>query len=258
MFVFNLVQVMSGLEEGQNINDLPKFSPWDADLRLYTRYLNKDALKIENLASVRHLVHEDIARRDNGLVFAKTHWPIARVSGHATFNFSVTAGAVYSVRNPLDVAVSFAHHLDKSIDAAIQLMSTPKASLAFGKDLAELLGSWSENVVSWTRNPAPDICVLRYEDMIEDPELWFGVVARHIFNPAPTRDQISKAIRLSSFQNLKAQEQQRGFMQADKTRPFFREGRIGQWRNVLTPPQIDRIVRDHGEQMRKFGYLPLN
>jgi len=26
---------------------------------------------------------------------------------------------------------------------------------------------------------------------------------------------------------------------------------------VLTSDQIDRIVRDHGEQMMRFGYLPL-
>ena len=38
---------------------------------------------------------------------------------------------------------------------------------------------------------------------------------------------------------------------------FFREGRAGQWKEVLTQAQVDRIVRDHGEQMARFGYLPL-
>ena len=39
---------------------------------------------------------------------------------------------------------------------------------------------------------------------------------------------------------------------------FFREGRAGQRKEVLTPVQVDRIVKDHGEQMRRFGYLPLD
>jgi len=26
---------------------------------------------------------------------------------------------------------------------------------------------------------------------------------------------------------------------------------------VLTPAQVERIVHDHGKQMRRFGYLPL-
>jgi hypothetical protein len=38
---------------------------------------------------------------------------------------------------------------------------------------------------------------------------------------------------------------------------FFREGRAGQWKEVLTRAQIDRVVRDHGEQMQRFGYWPL-
>ena len=58
-------------------------------------------------------------------------------------------------------------------------------------------------------------------------------------------------------ERLKAQEQQKGFRerppQADQD--FFREGRAGQWRDVLTPAQIEQLVRDHGEQMRRFGYL---
>jgi hypothetical protein len=41
-----------------------------------------------------------------------------------------------------------------------------------------------------------------------------------------------------------------------KRNVFFREGRIGQWREVLTQPQIDLIVADHREQMARFGYWP--
>jgi hypothetical protein len=32
----------------------------------------------------------------------------------------------------------------------------------------------------------------------------------------------------------------------------------GQWEDALTPAQVNRIVRDHGEQMQRFGYLPLD
>jgi sulfotransferase family protein len=257
MFIFNLVRVMSGLDEGESINDMPKFSPWDADIRLYTKYLKAETSDIKELASVRHLVQRDIASSQNsGLVFAKTHWLIGRVFGYNTFNFSATAGAVYCIRNPLDVAISLAHHLDKSNDYAIEFMGTHLASLV-GKINADLLGSWSENVSSWTHDPLPEICIIRYEDMIEDPQLWFGVLARHIFNPAPTTEQISEAIRRSSFQKLKAQEKEHGYVeQGDKTRSFFREGHAEQWKDALTSQQIDRIIRDHSAQMEKFGYLP--
>ncbi len=32
---------------------------------------------------------------------------------------------------------------------------------------------------------------------------------------------------------------------------------MGQWKEVLTPAQIQRILDAHGEQMQRFGYLPL-
>jgi hypothetical protein len=38
---------------------------------------------------------------------------------------------------------------------------------------------------------------------------------------------------------------------------FFREGRAGQWKDILSAEQIDRIVSDHREQMARFGYLPI-
>jgi len=37
---------------------------------------------------------------------------------------------------------------------------------------------------------------------------------------------------------------------------FFREGKSGQWRKVLSPVQIDRVVTAHSQQMERFGYLP--
>ena len=40
------------------------------------------------------------------------------------------------------------------------------------------------------------------------------------------------------------------------TERFFRVGQAGQWREALTPAQVDMIVEAHGEQMERFGYLP--
>jgi hypothetical protein len=46
---------------------------------------------------------------------------------------------------------------------------------------------------------------------MEDPELWFGAVARHVFDPAPSKEQIKEAIRRSSLDRLKAQEEAHGY-----------------------------------------------
>ena len=98
---------------------------------------------------------------------------------------------------------------------------------------------------------------MRYEDMLTDPEKAFGGLASHLLL-RPTQAQLAEAIARSSFDRLAAQERENGFRErpehADAS--FFREGRSGQWKEVLTPAQIERVVKDHGEIMRRFGYLP--
>lgn len=189
----------------------------------------------------------------------KTHNGLYMDRGHSTINFEVTAGAVYVIRNPLDVAISYAHHSGQSIDEAIERMATKDAeSSGTEKAVYEVLGSWSQHVWSWTRRPHHALHVMRYEDMLADPTGTFGALARHLLLN-PMKRQLAKAIERSSFSALQAQERANGFRErpANADQNFFREGRAGQWKDVLTPAQVDRIVKEHGDQMYQFGYLPL-
>ena len=75
----------------------------------------------------------------------------------------------------------------------------------------------------------------------------------------PPRERLLRAIERSSFQRLQGREEVHGFKErSEHQKRFFREGRAGQWRDVLTQGQIDRIVEAHGPTMQRFGYLPLN
>jgi hypothetical protein len=92
--------------------------------------------------------------------------------------------------------------------------------------------------------------------MLAEPHEAFGGLVRHLLLDV-TPAQIARAIERSSFSELKAQEEQQGFVERPRTdSTFFREGRADQWKDVLTPQQIDRVVNDHWDQMAKFGYLP--
>ena len=62
---------------------------------------------------------------------------------------------------------------------------------------------------------------------------------------------------MASFGRLQSTEREQGFAEVRKTaRTFFREGRIGQWRDRLTRDQVSRIVTAHTEMIKKFNYLP--
>jgi hypothetical protein len=261
-FLHNLTRILNGEHGEQDINEMARFSTWDLDKRRYAHFLGfepDNETHRKEIAATRHAVHQQIADSAEGLIFIKTHNCLVVDRGHTTINFAVTAGAVYVVRNPLDAAVSYAHHSGISIDQSIDHLGLTDVESA-GRDYAiyEVLGSWSQHVWSWTRNQNAALHVMRYEDMLSDPERAFGALARHLLLN-PTGRQLAEAIELSSFERLKAQEKQKGFRERppNADQEFFREGRAGQWKEVLTAEQIDRIVRDHGEQMQRFGYLPL-
>jgi hypothetical protein len=177
--------------------------------------------------------------------------------GLPSFNMSVTAGVVYIVRNPLDVASSYAHHSGLSRDAIIKVMNT-RNYLAPGNEdrVPHPIGSWSQNVASWTARPNPGLHVMRYEDMVAAPMEAFGGLIRFLGLP-PNRDRLERAVRFSSFDELRQQEDREGFVErGEKADRFFRAGKAGGWREELTEAEVRAVVEAHRQQMQRFGYVP--
>ena len=96
---------------------------------------------------------------------------------------------------------------------------------------------------------------MRYEDMVLQPQETF-TAAMQFVGPPDDPGRIHKAIAFASFDRLQAQECEHGFKEKPRSAvPFFRQGTIGAWRDVLTDDQVNRIIHDHGDVMRRFGYL---
>ena len=195
------------------------------------------------------------ARRHGHVVFCKTHLAVLRSRGQSTINMDVTAGAIYIVRNPLDIAPSYADHQGVPLDIAIDLMNlenheTPSTS----SHVSELLGSWSQNVETWTRRSLPGLHVMRYEDMLASPVATFSDLAAFL-KLKVLRRRIKEAVRTTSFGNLRRQEDEKGF--GERSAPqkrFFRQGRAGTWRTELSAGQVREIASRNEAMMRKFDY----
>ncbi|MBN33942.1 MAG: sulfotransferase [Rhodospirillaceae bacterium] len=209
------------------------------------------------MARMRPAVHKTIAAGQNGTVFCKIHNRLGRHHGQPTVNMAVSAGAIYIVRNPLDVVLSFADFQGVPIDEAITIMATPDFSTERNeRNLPELLGSWSQNVESWTAGEGKGLYVVRYEDMLEDPIKAFGAVTAFLNLDYP-KVRLDRAVRNASFKELRKQEDERGFNERPEHQErFFRKGTAGQWRDELSDDQVARICGDHRDQMARFGYLP--
>ncbi len=211
----------------------------------------------ERVRELRPLVHRAISRSSPDNVLIKTHNALVEENGHPLISLDLTAGAIYVVRNPLDVVISFSHHNRTTIDNMIEFMgSKTAATVSNEKNVYEIYDSWSGHVASWTATPSPTLHVMRYEDMLANPQKSFAAVVKFLGIEAP-RQRIEKAIRLSSFTVLKEQERRQGFRERPSAmEAFFREGKAGQWKKVLTKEQVAAVVSAHREQMARFGYVP--
>jgi hypothetical protein len=228
-FLHNLLNILDGAGDNpQNINAMNEFTAWEIAARWYEKYLDKPVTECtrEEIAAARPKVQQDIADSTDGLAMIKTHHALVLDRGIPTINTAVTSGAVYIVRNPLDVAISFAHHMGADVDTAIEEMAFENLETGISeRSVYEVYGSWSKHVESWTRKTHRAIYVMRYENMLADPFRIFGMLARHLLL-RPTDDQLKLAIERSSFENLKKQEEEQGFKEKpEKAERFFREGK---------------------------------
>jgi len=106
----------------RSINELNQFSMTSAAKAVFAEVLGFAPTEkhLDEIAATRARTQQYLADLVEGLMFVKTHQALAIDRGHSTINFSVTAGAIYIVRNPLDVAISYAHHLGRSIDGQLE------------------------------------------------------------------------------------------------------------------------------------------
>jgi hypothetical protein len=209
--------------------------------------------------------------------FIKTHWawrpdlPLRED----------VVGAIYILRNPLDVAVSNANYrlLGSGREAARMTPENRAARLSqlIDRFIAEGgdpvwrqqgMGSWDENVRSWMAksNPVPRL-ILRYEDMKADTARIAADICRFL-NVTKSQEEIAAAVERSSFDRLRAMEEreiaarQEGFFYDEQRAEaldagirFINRGEVGAGAASLTEAQRRAAIERFGATMRIAGYL---
>jgi Sulfotransferase domain len=240
------------------INSLPDFAYGDMRSNYYAQLAGKPAneLSWEEINQLRPRVHQFLASSRPGIVFVKTHSLLTNIGGVPTITPEATFGAIYVARNPLDTAVSFAHHYGLTAEEGVKalcfsgLRIEPKEG-----HIPQLVSDWTTHVRSWLGAPGLYLLVLRYEDMVASPQRSFGSVVEFL-KLSKNRERLKRAIRHSSFRVLAEQERRSGFVErprhADR---FFRRGGIGGYRDELTAEHIRTMIVHHRETMTTLRYL---
>ena len=215
----------------------------------------------EEIDRYRPEVYKQRAAKSHETLFIKIHDAYTYTStGQPLVPTEVTLGAIYIMRNPLDVAISLANHSDISINKAIGRMGDENFAFSdhvrrLGSQLRQKLLPWSDHVLSWVDAAEIKVHVMRYEDMKRKPLETFAS-AVHFAGLRDDPELVRKAIEFSSFQRLQQQEQENGFKERpSRVETFFRKGEADSWKDVLTEEQVSRIIEANGAVMNRFGYL---
>ena len=261
-----LANFLADSEQAVDINDLwealPGISPCDRDwFDRATGLPSSDCTddEVEPLRPAALRAHAAAAA--GGRQFCRVHDALHdTAAGEPLFPADVSAGAVYLVRNPLDVAVSLAFHFGgEDFSEAVTRMNDRRFVLGSGWELLRRrLLDWSGHVESWRSAPFP-VLVVRYEDLLADTVGQLARMTRFLglAGAADGGRRLRRAAAASAFSRLQEQEARHGFQGRDRRcRRFFRSGRSGDWRRYLSAAQAQRIARRHGAVMRACGYDP--
>jgi len=248
-------------KEPADINNLSDFAVGDSRMSWYEEAGGRPyhTYSMGEVMLLRPKVHELIAKTQSDKVFVKTHSMFGTVAGVPLITMEHSVAAIYIIRNPLDVVISMSSHFGLPLDGAISMLNDPHAGSdeAPGvRSVRQSFGSWSGHANTWTYFQPQPRHTIRYEDMLDNPEETFSGVAKFI-GISPSDEDLARAIEFSSFDVVRKQEEEKGFKeQSARNNKFFRVGKAGQWKDVLSNDQVDRIVECHHDAMKRYGYLP--
>lgn len=222
-------------------------------------FLSSD-LTYEEIDNLRPLAYQAISDESKSYQYIKTHDAFTiNQNGKELFPLGASKALIYIVRNPLDVAISFAHHSHISIDKSIQHLNKDDFALSnkhkkLNSQLRQKLLSWSMHYESWKQFKGPSL-MIKYEDLIQDTASTFRKIIWFLYQEV-NEQKLKQAVEFSSFDYLKKQEAQQSFREKPlKAESFFRKGVSGGWKEDLNTEQIQSIQDHHQKVMKELDYL---
>jgi len=259
-----LTNYLRDADEPADINSLGTGGPIASARHAFDEQVGIEAsdLTTAEIERYRPFVYDEISEAADETVFLKIHDAFTYTKqGYPLISKAATKGVLYMIRNPFDVAVSYAHHCDIPVQKAVKAMGKSKHAFVANPDrlhnqLVQRLLTWSGHVNSWLDEPDLDKHVVRYEDMTANTIEVFTEVIRFA-GLDEDANRIAKAVEFSDFKKVQEQEQEQGFGEKmPGSESFFRKGQVGSWREQLGEEEmVQKLINDHGDVMKRFGYL---
>ncbi len=222
--------------------------------------LNDNYEVVKNYINAQKILNKGI----NTIQFIKTHSSFCKVNNHYFTNLENSLGVIYIVRDPRNVVISQSHHFGLSISEITSLMTDNKRLIG-ANGFQTFLGSWSFNFNSW-KQFGEKFLLLRYEDLIKEPETCFLKIINFLENLSSTKytidnKKLKKTIETTKFNKLKELERKDGFSESvidkktQKKKIFFNLGPGDNYSERLDAINRKKIEESFKIEMKELSYL---
>ena len=214
-------------------------------------------------------VQKEINKRDgNSVRFLKTHAALNDINGHKFTDLKNTLGAIYIVRDPRKIVLSYANHsqitLNESLDRLIELRTLGGKKDEQNQSVTHV-GSWSSNYQSWKEfKKIKKYLLIKYEDLVSDPEKALISILEFTHKLSNAKfmldeTKLKNVLNSTTFENLQNLEKKNSFPEAirgsdGKLITFFKYGEKNTGKNL--PKEINsKIEQVLSSEMKELGYL---
>ncbi|XP_077984773.1 sulfotransferase 1C2-like isoform X1 [Glandiceps talaboti] len=171
----------------------------------------------------------------------KTHLPLELIPKQV---FEKKPKILYVVRNPKDVAVSNFNFNE--------VFGTDDTFGDFLEDFMEgevTFGSWFDHTKGWLRHSQDEhVMVLRFEDIIQDLNGNISKIANFLLPTMLSSKKLEEITELCGFDKMRDNPQLNKRAISEST-PLLRKGVVGDWRNVFTVAQSERLDELYKKRM---------
>ena len=203
--------------------------------------------------------------------FLKTHNSLITAFGNDFTKPKYTLGVIYVIRDPRNVISSVKNHNDlETYEKALSFMQDENKVLEDYPHLknyakTNIVNSWRINYQSWISNKFFQKLIIRYEDMVKNPQETFKKLIVFVNTLVRLKDEIDpkkldNAIETTSFKSLQDIEKQGKFgenvysLRDNRKIKFFYQGPENDWKKNLDENMIKKMNEYFYKDLKFFKY----
>ena len=244
------------------------------DIKIRAFPTKKDYENInENSENINQIIQNSLHAQsrinlDNKIKFFKTHSANWKSNDDLFTDEVNTDSVIYIVRDPRNIITSIKNHFDfDSYEKSLNFMKNEQTIIGNKKskseiDLLTIISSWSNHYKSW-KKIKKDYLLIKYENLVDNSFDEFSKISnflkkKHDYQYSET--EVAKSIENTSFDKLKLQEKEKGFIEAvtdskGNLKKFFNLGPENDWKNILDKKTTRLVEENFEKEMIELGYL---